>query len=115
MKLQQVKCLMLAQDMERALSFYEKVFGLEVIKRGAVWSELAFQGAVLALNAGGDGSSTNTDLCLQVDNIVAACRIIKENGGIIIMQPDKRPDEPMVLAMFKDTEGNKIMLTQYVG
>ncbi|MBL9113406.1 MAG: VOC family protein [Verrucomicrobiaceae bacterium] len=115
MKLQQIKYLLLAQNMERAVKFYQTVFGLEPGIVEPFWSELSFNGAIVALHGGGDGSPNNTDLSFQVDNIVAACRIIKENGGTIISEPDKRPDEPIVLAMFKDPEGNKVMLTQYVG
>ena len=115
MKLQKIKYLLLVQDMERATAFYSKVFGLVPALLGEWWSELTFGDTIVALHGGGDHSQRSTDLSLQVDNIVAACRIIRENGGVIYSEPEKREGEPIVLATFGDTEGNVVMLTQWVG
>jgi hypothetical protein len=62
-----------------------------------------------------EGTRNSTDLSLQVDNIVAACRLIREHGGRIVAEPGKREGEPIVLAIFADPEGNEVMLTQWVG
>ena len=115
MKLQKSKYLILAQDMDRAIQFYQKVFGLTVSEQGEWWSELNFGDTIVALHGGGDGTPNRTDLSFQVDNIVAACRIIRENGGRIVAEPEKREGEPIVLATFADTENNQVMLTQWVG
>lgn len=115
MKLQKIKTLMMAQDMNRAVGFYHSVFGMECPVQSPEWSELAFGDSIVALHGGGDGSRNCTDLSFQVDNIVAACRMIREKGGRIVSEPDKRPQEQIVLAVFQDTEGNEVMLTQYVG
>lgn len=115
MKLQKVKYLLLVENMQRAIGFYRSVFGLEPTVENDWWSELSFGGTIIALHGGGDHGRRSTDLSLQVDNIVAACRIIRENGGTIVTEPDKRQDEPIVLAVFSDTEGNEVMLTQWVG
>ena len=115
MKLEKIKTLLLANDMVRGLAFYKNVFGMEVAVESPFWSELTFGDSIVALHGGGDGSRNPTDLSFQVDNIVAATRIIRENGGRIVAEPHKRPEEPIVLATFRDTEGNECMLTQYVG
>ncbi len=115
MKLQNIKFLLLAQNMERGLAFYEAVFGLTVSERSEWWSELKFGDAIIALHGGGEGAPTQSDLSFQVDNIIAACRIIRENGGSIVAEPERREGEPIVLAVFRDTEGNELMLTQWVG
>ena len=115
MKLEKIKYLILAQDMDRAIQFYAKVFGLTASVQSEWWSELNFGDTIVALHGGGDGSPNRTDLSLQVDNIVAACRLIREAGGRIVAEPDKRDGEPIVLATFADTENNQVMLTQWVG
>ena len=115
MKLQKIKYLLLVQDMQRALAFYSSVFGLVPTVESEWWSELTFGDSIVALHGGGDPSHRSTDLSLQVDNIVAACRLIRENGGSIVAEAEKREGEPIVLATFADTEGNIVMLTQWVG
>ncbi len=115
MKLEKIKTLLLAQNMDRAVAFYQTVFGLQPAIQSPFWSELTFGDSIVALHGGGDGTRNPTDLSFQVDNIVAATRIIKENGGTIVSEPDKRPEEPIVLAAFRDPDGNECMLTQFVG
>ncbi|MDB6140398.1 MAG: glyoxalase/bleomycin resistance/dioxygenase family protein [Verrucomicrobiaceae bacterium] len=115
MKLQKIKYLLLAQDMRRGLAFYAAVFGLTSTMEGDFWSEMAFGDTIIALHGGGDGSPNSTDVSFQVDNIVVACRLIRENGGRILSEPEQRAGEPIVLAVFADTEGNEVMLTQWVG
>ena len=115
MKLEKIKYLILAQEMDRAIQFYQKVFGLTVSEHGEWWSELNFGDTIVALHGGGDGTPNRTDLSFQVDNIVAACRLIRENGGRIVAEPEKRDGEPIVLATFADPENNQVMLTQWVG
>lgn len=115
MKLEKIKYLLMAQDMERGLKFYETVFGLETVLAGDHWSEMSFNGSIIAFHGGGDGMPNRTDLSLQVDNIVVACRLIRENGGRIVAEPEHRPGEPIVLATFADTENNQVMLTQWIG
>ena len=115
MKLEKIKYLILAQNMERAIQFYQTVFGLSPTLHGEWWSEITFGDTIVALHGGGDGSRNSTDLSFQVDNIVAALRLIRENGGRIISEPERREGEPIVLATFADTEHNIVMLTQWVG
>ena len=115
MKLQKIKYLLLAQDMQRALKFYNAVFGLTASVESDFWSEMNFGDSIVALHGGGDGSRNSTDLSFQVDNIVAACKLVRDNGGRIVTEPDKRPEEPIVLGTFADTEGNEVRLTQWVG
>lgn len=115
MKLEKVKYVLMAQDMERAVAFYVGTFGL---KEGFVspwWSELLFGDAIVALHGGGEGEQSLTNLSLQVDDAVAACAIIESAGGTIVEPPVQREGEPIKLGRFADPEGNLVMLTQYVG
>jgi predicted enzyme related to lactoylglutathione lyase len=115
MKLQKVKTMLLAQDMQRALQFYQDVFALQCSVQSDSWSEMTFGDAIIALHGGGNGARSPTDLSLQVDNIETACQHIEQAGGKVLTPPHRRPGEPIVLAVFSDTEGNEVMLTQYVG
>ena len=89
MKLQKVKHLLLARSMEKAIKFYQEVFGFELEVEGRMWSELRWGDVILALHGGGDGSPNPTDLSFQVDNIVAACRIVQEHGGRVVSPLDR--------------------------
>jgi predicted enzyme related to lactoylglutathione lyase len=109
-----IKHLLLAQSMPRAIGFWRAAFGLELVAESDLWSEMRWGSSTLALHGGGDGSRNPTDLSIQVENIVKACRIVKEAGGRIVAEPMKRPEEPIVMAVFRDTEGNEVMLTQAV-
>ena len=115
MKLLAIKHLLLARSIPRAIQYWTQTFGLEVKTESEWWAELGWGSSTVALHAGGDGGRNPTDLSFQVDNIVAACRIIQEQGGRIVAAPEKRPEEPIVMAVFQDTEGNEVMVTQYVG
>ena len=115
MKLQKIKYLLLAQDMQRGLKFYSTVFGLTPTVESDFWSEMTFGDTIVALHGGGDGTRNSTDISFQVDNIVVACRLIRENGGRIVSEPEQRSGEPIVLAVAADPEGNEIMITQWVG
>jgi predicted enzyme related to lactoylglutathione lyase len=115
MILQKIKTLILAQRMERCLTFYRDTFGMAITVQDESWSELTFGGTTLGVHGGHDGTRSPTDLSFQVDNIIAACRLVSEAGGSIVAEPDKREGEPIVLATVRDPEGNEIMLTQWVG
>ena len=110
-----VKVVLWAQDMPRAWAFYTDVLGLQQRFTSPGWSELAWGDAIIALHGGGDASIKETGLSLQVDDLDAACRHIADHGGSIIDPPMSRPGEPIRLARIADTEGNRLMLTQYLG
>jgi predicted enzyme related to lactoylglutathione lyase len=115
MKLEKVKYMLLAQDMERAVAFYTETFGLEKSFVSPWWSELVFGDAIIALHGGGEGESNVTGLSLQVDDAEAACDDIQAAGGTVVETPVQREGEPIKLGRFTDPEGNLVMLTQYLG
>lgn len=115
MKLEKMKFMLLAQDMERAVAFYTGVFALRSTMVSSHWSELQLGDAILALHGGGDGELNVTGLSLQVDDAAAACAAIEAGGGCIVTAPAQKEGEPVLLGRFTDPEGNEVMLTQYVG
>ncbi|MFZ4765684.1 MAG: VOC family protein [Roseimicrobium sp.] len=112
---QKIKHVLWAQDMERAVGFHVGVFGFTKGYISEHWSELTLGDAIVALHGDGDGSVRESNLSIQVDDAEAAVAAISAAGGFIVELPEQRLGEPIKLGKFRDTEGNEIMLTQWVG
>lgn len=115
MATQEVKMMLLAQDMDRAVKFHTTVFGFTEGYLSDHWSELRHGDAIIAFHSGGDGKKHPTGISIQVDDAAAVARTIEAAGGTIVTAPVQREGEPILLGTFRDPEGNEIMLTQYVG
>jgi predicted enzyme related to lactoylglutathione lyase len=115
MKVTAVKNMLMAQDMARALKFYQGVFLLEPQFTSEHWSELTYGDCIIALHGGHEGGEHRTTLSLQVDDIDDAVDGIECYGGRIVVAPLRREGEPIIYAEFADAEGNVVMLTQYIG
>ncbi len=107
--------LLMAQDMERAVTFYRDVMGLSEDFSSPDWSELRFGDAILGLHGGGDGSRCQSGLSIQYEDVEQAYRNALAGGATGTQAPERREGEPIVLASIADPEGNVIMLTQFVG
>ena len=66
MNVERVKYVIWANDMDRALNFYETVFDGEIIKRSEVISEVVVAGSTIGIHGGGEGSLTWTGMTFQV-------------------------------------------------
>lgn len=115
MKVTAVKNMLLAQEMSRAVTFYQSVFGFGLALASEFWSELTWGDAIIALHGGHDGTRQRTNLSIEVDDINPAASRISEFGGRLVVEPLRREGEPIIYAEFADTEGNVVMLTQFVG
>ncbi len=115
MKPLQVKFLIDAQDMERAIHFYTSVLGFEPSFSSPYWSEVKLGDVIIGIHGDGSGEEKATGLSLQYENIKEAYECAIDGGAIGIQEPEQSDDEPIVLAVIQDTEGNEIMLTQYAG
>jgi predicted enzyme related to lactoylglutathione lyase len=115
MKVTAVKNMLMAQDMARALKFYQGVFLFAPQFTSEHWSELTCGECIIALHGGHEGGENRTTLSIQVDDIHDAVDAIECYGGRMIVAPLRREGEPIIYAEFADTEGNVVMLTQYVG
>ena len=113
-KVEKVKFMLMAQDMGRALRFHTQVFGFAKGYESDHWSELLHGDAVIAFHGGGDGSTNPTGLSIQVDDAAATAAEVKAAGGTVISDPVQREGEPIKLGTFRDTEGNEVMLTEWV-
>ncbi len=112
MRILAVKYTLLAQDMDRAVTFYRDAVGLEARFVSPWWSELAMAGAVVALHGGGDGSEHPTGLGFEVDDIHAATEALTAAGGSLLGSPVRKPQEGIWLAEMADPEGNTFALSQ---
>ncbi len=115
MKVEKVKFLLAAQDLGRAVDFYTKVFHFPKGFVSEHWAELLHGDAIIAFHGGGDGAANPTSLSIQVDDAHIAVAAIKSAGGRILDEPGQRRGEPILLGHFRDTEGNEVMLTQFIG
>ncbi len=115
MKPKAVKYMLMAQEMDRAVAFYRDVMGFEESFTSPYWSELKFGDAILALHGGGDGTRNETGLSIQYEDVRSAFDVALEAGAISVNPPEQREGEPIILASICDSEGNILMLTQYVG
>lgn len=109
-----VKFVLMAQDMERAVRFYQTL-GFEVAFTSPHWSELRFGDSILGLHGGSDGKRQGTGLSVQYDDVKLAYVAALNAGATSLSEPVQRDGEPIMLASVADPEGNGIMLTQYVG
>ena len=116
MDVQKVAFILMAQEMDRAISFYRDVIGLELLVRhGQNWAELGYDNAVVALHGGGDGEYHRTGLAFTVADVAEACEEVSLGGGRIIQPPEARPGEGILLACLADPEGNGFDLSQRTG
>jgi predicted enzyme related to lactoylglutathione lyase len=115
MTVERLKYVIWAADMARAVGFYAKVFGGEVLKQNEIISEVSICGGIIGIHGGGEGSRTWTGLSFQVPDVIAGAAEIVAAGGQLVREPQPENGEPPHLAMCVDTEGNEIMLTRKRG
>ncbi len=112
MQVIKVKYAIWAKDMDRALRFYEQLFGGQVTLRTDVWSEIEVCGATIGIHADGENERTWTGLSFQLDDLREGIRRLEECGGALTREPVDTEEDPLHLAMCLDPEGNEFMMTQ---
>lgn len=109
------KYVLYVGDMPRAIQFYRQAFGLQVKLETPHWSEVTHGDVILGLHAGAEPGQRTTGVSLQVSDLDSALNEVIAAGGQVIDPPVARPGEPIRLATIADTEGNTLMMTQYIG
>ena len=112
MKVERVKYIIWATDMDRCIRFYVDVFNGSEIKKNEHIAEVEICGNIIGIHGGGEGKRTWTGISLQVADVVAGAAEVVAAGGELSRQPEPENGEPPHLAMCIDTEGNDIMLTR---
>jgi predicted enzyme related to lactoylglutathione lyase len=112
MKVERLKYVIWAADMDRAIQFYTTVFGGTILKQNEVISEVCICDGIIGIHGGGEGKRTWTGLSFQVPDVIAGAQEIVTAGGQLTREPQPENGEPPHLAMCTDTEGNEIMLSR---
>lgn len=112
MKVERLKYLIWAVDMNRAVNFYVRVFGGKTLKQNEIVSEVVISDGIIGIHNGGEGKRTWTGLSFQVQDVLAGAAEIVAAGGQLTREPQPENGEPPHLAMCVDTEGNEIMLSR---
>lgn len=122
MHVEQVKYTIWAADAERATTFYQAVFGAEIVRQNPHITELSVGPTTepglagrIAIHGGGEGKQTWTGLSFQVADVVAGAAEVIAAGGRCEKTPQPEGGEPPHLAMCEDTDGNQFMLTRKRG
>ncbi len=112
MKVERLKYIIWAADMNRAVQFYTTVFGGTILKQNDIISEVCICDGIIGIHGGGEGNRTWTGLSFQVSDVIAGAQEIVAAGGQLTREPQPENGEPPHLAMCVDTEGNEIMLSR---
>jgi hypothetical protein len=113
MKVLKTYFMLMVRDMDRAATFYGRVFDLEERFRSPEWSELRWNDATVALHGGRKGTEPiETGLGFEVDDIAAACARVIEAGGRIVAPPKQQAEVDLRLATAADPEGNTFSIVQ---
>ena len=112
MRVERLKYILWAVDMERAIGFYTHLFEGKVSRRNEVMCDIEILGSTLGIHSGGEGGRTWTGLAFQVADLFEGCAQVIAHGGLVTRPPEDTPEEPAHLAMCVDSEGNEFMLTK---
>ena len=114
-------------DLERSLSFYTDVLGMQLLRRKDYPSgrfTLAFVGygpesdnTVLELTHNWDTNQYALGegyghIALGVDDIFGTCRMIADRGGRVVREPGPMKHGSTVIAFVEDPDGYKVELIQ---
>ena len=108
-------------DQDRAKHFYGEVFGCSVVAdspmgaEGWRWIELGLPGAQTNLHfirRGDDAPGDEPVLVLVVDDVAASVAALKARRVAIITEPQEPAWDPgKIIAEFRDSEGNRMILS----
>ena len=107
--------MLLVQDMDRAISFYEKTFSFTTLQKSGFWSNLdCGKGKIALCSYGNKTELKETTLIIEVDDYKTAVEKIKENGGQVITVAEPYDGAPVYNVIMVDTENNRVTVSQMV-
>ncbi|MES2706483.1 MAG: VOC family protein [Verrucomicrobiota bacterium] len=112
MRVERLKYIIWAVDMDRAAAFYSGVFQAVVTRSNAHIRELEIGGGVIGIHGGGKGQRTWTGINFQVADVVTGAAEVVAAGGSLLKEPEPEDGGPPHLAMCADPEGNEFMLSR---
>ena len=107
--------MLLVQDMNRAIDFYEKTFDCITLQKSPFWSNLdTGHGKIALCSFGNKTELKETTLIIEVDNYKEAVERIKENGGQVLKIGEPYEGAPVFNVVMLDTENNQLVASQMV-
>lgn len=107
--------MLLVQDMDRAIVFYEKSFGFKTLQKSDFWTNLDCGHGRIALCTFGEKTELKeTSLIIEVNDYKEAAILIKANGGQVLTVTEPYPGAPVYNVIAIDTENNKFVASQMV-
>ena len=107
--------MLLVQDMDRAIRFYEKTFGFTTLQKSAFWSNLGSGGGKIALCTYGSKTELKeTTLIIEVDDYKELLSTIPGNGGRVVKVAEPYDGAPVYNVVMVDTENNQLTASQTV-
>ena len=107
--------MLLVQDMDRAIDFYEKTFGFKTLQKSGFWSNLdCGRGKIALCTYGNKTEHKETTLIIEVDDHKAAVEKIKQNGGQVITVAAPYEGAPVYNVIMVDPENNRLTVSEMV-
>ena len=107
------------EDLDRAVTFYETVMAVSLRREKMSEFDMAIfphdpalPGGALVKCSQMKPSAQGVVLYLHTDDIAATLKRVTENGGECTFSPQILPNDIGTIALFTDTEGNRIGLHQ---
>jgi predicted enzyme related to lactoylglutathione lyase len=104
-------------DMDRAVSFYRDVVGLELVRQdGAQWAEFATEPVRFALHGAIEGRPVppgGAAVMFRVDDLDSARRAIEEKG-VVFDEHSGEVEGFARFATFRDPDGNRVELIEHL-
>ena len=107
--------MLLVQDMDRAIHFYENTFGFYTLQKSAFWTNLdCGHGKIALCTYGNKTERKETVLIIEVDDYKEAAEKITANGGQVLKIAEPYEGAPVYNVMMIDTENNQLVASQVV-
>ena len=107
--------MLLVQDMDRAITFYERTFGFKTLQKSGFWSNLdCGHGKIALCSFGNKKELKETTLIIEVDSYKDVIEKIKETGGQLLKVSEPYEGAPVYNVVMIDTENNQITASQTV-
>jgi predicted enzyme related to lactoylglutathione lyase len=115
MKTLGVMHMLLVQDMDRAIAFYENTFGFTTLQKSGFWTSLTCGHGMVALCTYGNKTERKeTTLIIEVDNHKEAAERIAANGGQVLHIAAPYEGAPVYNVIMVDTENNQLTVSEMV-
>jgi predicted enzyme related to lactoylglutathione lyase len=96
-------------DMVRAISFYRRAFGAELLYETPLWTSIRIAGVRIGLVSIADHRGRRTGLHFAVADLYGARRAVADAGGNADAPP-QQPAPGVIVADVVDSEGNTLTL-----